>query len=99
MDSRHIEQVNALMRMEGMEANERSRALDQAMLAGRASLAEVGEFLRLYAKLVAADEVLKVIGTNDDRYEGIVRNRALNREIVREMAVKMDGAVRVAFEL
>lgn len=75
------------------------RALDEAVLAGRASLREVSTFIELQAKMVGAQSVLKQLGQGDSRRSVIEARYQEQLAQLRGMAISMDGAVRVAFGL
>jgi hypothetical protein len=91
--------VDGIMALEGFEASAGMQALDAAMLAGRANLDEVLAFLKLHAAITGADSVLAAIGEGDPRFGVISARRGEQQELLREMAIGMDGAVRVAFDL
>lgn len=94
-----MQRVDSIMALEGFERSEGMRALDEAMLAGRASMGEVASFLLLQAKLVGAESVLKQIGQGDERHSVIEERSKQQQEELRRMAIAMGGAVRVAFDL
>jgi hypothetical protein len=91
--------TDGIMALEGFEASAGVQALDAAMLAGRATLDEVLSFLKLHAAITGAESVLAAIGVDDPRYGVISARKLEQRELLRNMAIKMDGAVRVAFDL
>lgn len=91
--------ADGIMALEGFEASAGMQALDDAMLAGRASLDEVLAFLKLHAAITGADSVMTAIGEGDPRIQVIAARRAEQHALLREMAIRMDGAVRVAFDL
>lgn len=94
-----MQQADAIMGLEGFERSAGMRALDEALLAGRASLQEVSTFIELQAKMVGAQSVLKQIGQGDSR-RSVIEARYQEQLIqLRGMAINMDGAVRVAFGL
>lgn len=94
-----MQQADAIMGLEGFEQTAGMRALDQALLAGRASLQDVSAFIELHAKLVGAQSVLKQLGPGDDRRAVIEARYQDQVAQLRAMAIRMDGAVRVAFGL
>ena len=94
-----MQQADAIMGLEGFEISAGMRALDQALLAGRASLQEVCAFIELRAKLVGAQSVLGQIGKGDSRRSVIETRYQEQLTQLRGMAISMDGAVRVAFGL
>jgi hypothetical protein len=94
-----MEQTDAIMALEGFERSAGMRALDEAMLSGRASVRDVRDFLMLHAKLLAARSILAQIGQGDDRRAVIEVRYREQAERLRNMAIAMDGAVRVAFNL
>jgi hypothetical protein len=94
-----MQQADAIMGLEGFERSAGMRALDEALLAGRASLQDVSAFIELQAKLVGAQSVLKQIGQGDDRRAVIEARYQEQLAQLRGMAIRMDGAVRVAFGL
>lgn len=92
-------QVDAIFGLEGFEPSVRMQALDAAMLAGRATIEDVAAFLGLHARITGAESVLRQIGEEDPRHAVIAQRLAEQREQLRAMAIHMDGAVRVAFNL
>jgi hypothetical protein len=95
----HMQQADAIMGIEGFELTERMKALDAAVLAGRATQAEVLAFVKLNATLAGARSVLQAMPENDPRYAVIEQRYEEQRDALRRMAIRMDGAVRVAFDL
>lgn len=94
-----MEQADAIVGIEGFKRSAGMKALDHAMLAGRASLKEVGIFVDLNAKMIGARSVLSQLKQDDPR-RSVIEVRYLEQlEQLRAMAVNMDGAVRVAFGL
>lgn len=91
--------ADGIMALEGFEATAGVQALDAAMPAGRATLDEVLTFLKFHASITGAESVLAVIGVDDPRYGVIAERNVEQRELLRRMAIEMDGAVRVAFDL
>jgi len=91
--------ADGIMALEGFEASAGMQALDGAMLAGRASLDDVLAFLKLHAAITGADSVLAAIGEGDPRFHVIAVRRAEQHAMLRDMAIGMDGTVRVAFDL
>ena len=94
-----MQQADAIMGLEGFERSAGMRALDEALLAGRASLQEVSAFIELQAKMVGARSVLKQIAQDDSRRPVIEARYREQLAQLRGMAIRMDGAVRVAFAL
>lgn len=94
-----MQQADAIMGLDGFERSAGMRALDEALLAGRASLQEVSTFIRLQAKMVGAQSVLKEIGQGDSRRAVIEARYQEQLTQLRNLAISMDGAVRVAFGL
>jgi hypothetical protein len=94
-----MEQADAIVGLEGFERSAGMQALDNAMLAGRASLQEVGAFVELHAKLVGARSVLAQLAQGDSRRAVIASRYQDQVAQLRAMAIRMDGAVRVAFGL
>jgi hypothetical protein len=94
-----MEQADAIVGLEGFERSAGMQALDNAMLAGRASLKEVGLFVDLHAKMVGARSVLAQLEQGDPRRAVIAARYQEQFEQLRTMAINMDGAVRVAFGL
>lgn len=94
-----MEQADAIVGLEGYERSAGMKALDNAMLAGRASLKEVGVFVDLNAKMVGARSVLSQLKQDDPRRAVIESRYQEQLEQLQVMAVNMDGAVRVAFGL
>ena len=94
-----MQQADAIMGLEGFERSLGMRALDEAVLAGRATLQEVSTFIELQAKMVGAQSVLKQIGQGDSRRSVIETRYQEQLAQLRGMAISMDGAVRVAFGL
>ena len=97
--SKHMQQADAIMRVDGFELTERMQALDAAMLAGRATQAEVLAFVKLNATLAGARCVLQAMPTDDPRHAVIEQRYEEQQDALRRMAIRMDGAVRVAFGL
>lgn len=97
--SKHMQQADAIMGIEGFELTERMKALDAAVLAGRATQAEVLAFVKLNATLVGARSVLEAMPGDDPRYMVIEQRYEGQLDTLRRMAIRMDGAVRVAFGL
>jgi hypothetical protein len=96
-DAQHA--ADGIMALEGFEASPGVQALDAAMLAGRATMDEVLTFLKLHAAITGAESVLAAIGVDDPRYSLIAARKVEQCELLRNMAINMDGAVRVAFDL
>ena len=94
-----MQQADAIMGVEGFALTERMKALDAAVLAGRATQAEVLDFVKLNATLAGARSVLLALPSNDPRHDVIERRYEEQRDVLRRMANRMDGAVRVAFDL
>lgn len=94
-----MEQVDAIFGLEGFEPSDGMKALDAAMLAGRATIDDVGRFLGLHARIAGAVSVLQQISHDDPRHAVIAHRLVEQREQLRAMAIHMDGAVRVAFAL
>lgn len=94
-----MEQVDAIFGLEGFEPSVGMQALDAAMLAGRATIEDVAAFLGLHARMTGAESVLRQIGVEDPRHAVIAQRLVEQREQLRSMAIHMDGAVRVAFNL
>lgn len=94
-----MQQADAIVGLEGFERSDGMQALDTAMLAGRASLQEVGIFVDLHAKMVGARSVLMQLEEGDPRRPVIEERYQQQAQELRAMAIKMDGAVRVAFGL
>lgn len=92
-------QADAIMGLEGFEPTPGMRALDAAMLAGRATTDDVVAFLKLHAAITGAASVLEQLGTDDPRHGVIAQHLTEQHEQLRQMAIQMDGAVRVAFGL
>lgn len=91
--------VDGIMSMSDFEPTDRMKALDEAMLSGRATLDEVLQFVKLHAVLAGANSVLEVLPQDDPMY-GVIEDRSIDqRDALTRMAIKMDGAVRVAFGL
>jgi hypothetical protein len=92
-------QTDAIMALEGFERSPGIEALDAAILAGRASLSDAGQFIALHAKMVGAQSVLAQIGQDDSRRAVIEARYQEQLAQLRSMAITMDGAVRVAYGL
>lgn len=97
--AKHMQQTDAIMSADGFELTERTKALDAAMLAGRATQADVLAFVKLNAALAGARSVLRVMPMDDPRHAVIERRFDEQQDVLRRMAIRMDGAVRVAFNL
>jgi hypothetical protein len=95
----NIRQANGLMNADGFQESERSKALDAALLSGRATTADVLSFVKLNAALASARAVLETIPASDPRKSVIAERYIAQRAALRDMAIQMDGAVRVAFGL
>lgn len=94
-----ITQTDAIMALEGFEKTPGSKALSEALLAGRATLDETMAFVLLRSKIIGAESVLQSIGRADARYADIEGKRLTHLEQLREEAARMGGAVRLAFDL
>jgi hypothetical protein len=94
-----MQQVDAVMRLEGFEKSEAMKALDAAILTKRTTVAGAARFLVLHAHIVSARSILASIGPTDARHETIQARCTEQEEALRALAIEMDGAVRVAFGL
>lgn len=94
-----INQNNAIMAFEGFEITPQKRALDAALLAGRATINQTMEFTLLKVNLDAAQSILESIGAGDARHATIMARCAQEREALRSMAQAMGGDVSRAHGL
>ena len=92
-------QADGIMGLEGFEKSDQMKSIDEAILAGRATLQEARDFLLLHSKILGARSVLAKIGQGDERYATITQRITEQEAALRVQAIEFDGAVRVAFKL
>ena len=91
--------VDGLLALDGLEKTQGMAALDEAILAGRATLHQAVSFVVLKSKIVGAESVLQTIGEDDPRYNAIKERCMQHRNQLRESAIRMGGAVKLTYGL
>jgi hypothetical protein len=94
-----LRQTDAIARISGYEKTEQRKALDNAMLAGRATPQTVQALLVLEARLLGARDVLANMDRTDTRYPAITQNFERNLAVLYTRADAMGGAVRATLKL
>lgn len=94
-----LRQVDAIAAIAGNTKTEQRKALDNALLAGRATPQSVQTLLLLEARLLGARDVLATLAVSDARYATIQQHFDSNLATLYARADAMGGAVRVTLKL
>lgn len=94
-----LRQTDAIAAISGYAKTEQRKALDNAMLAGRATPQSVQGLLLLEARLLGARDVLENMDQSDPRYATIQHNFESNLAALYAQADAMGGAVRETMKL
>lgn len=94
-----LRQADAIAGIAGYAKTEQRKALDNAMLAGRATPEAVSTLLLLEARLLGAKDVLVKMDPSDARYATIKQRFDSNLAALYAHADAMGGAVRATMKL
>ena len=96
---RALRQADAIAAIAGYAKTEQRKALDNAMLAGRATPQSVQGLLLVEARLLGARDVLANMDQSDPRYATIRHNFESNLTALYAQGDAMGGAVRETLKL
>jgi hypothetical protein len=94
-----IRQTDAIAAIAGFEKTDQRKALDAALLSGRATATQITDLLILEARLIGANNVMAAMSITDERHATIKANYTTNLATLYALAESMGGAVRLTLKV
>jgi hypothetical protein len=94
-----LRQTDAIAAIAGFSKTEQKKALDAALLSGRATSQQITDLLILEARLLGAQDVMKQLPADDPRLSTIQKNFESNLQTLHRQAEALGGAVRLTLKI